>query len=83
MMVFGALASGDRLHRRAFDDGGEGRTAAERNVDAVRGQRLHHFGVAAERADLDVETVFLEDAGLDSDIGRYEGELIGLGLADA
>ena len=32
-------------------------------------------GVAAEARDLDVEAVLLEDAGLDADVGRHEGEL--------
>ena len=84
MMVFGALASAATafIGEPALDDGGEGRAAAQRDVDAVGGQRLHHLGVAAERADLDVEAVLLEDAGFDADVGRHEGELVGLGLAD-
>ena len=73
---------GHGLHWRALDDGGESRAAAERNVDAVGGQRLHHLGVAAEGANLDVKATLLEDAGLDTDVGRHEGELVGLGLAD-
>jgi len=35
-----------------------------RDVDRVRAQRLEQLGVAAEIADLDVQAVLLEDAGL-------------------
>jgi hypothetical protein len=62
---------------------GDGGAAAERNIDGIGGDRLHQPRIAAEIGDLEVDAVLLEDTGGDPDIGRYEGELLRLGLADA
>jgi hypothetical protein len=80
-MVFGALASaatafiGTPLTIVA--------RAGERDIERARGQRLHLLGVAGKRADLEIDAVFFENAGIDADIGGHEGELIGLCLAEA
>ena len=50
----------------------------------ARGQCLHHLGVAAVNALISTfEAMLLENAGVDADVGRHEGELVGLRLADA
>ena len=57
-------------------------SAAEPEIDAARGQRLLHLGVAGEIGDLDLETLLGEKALLDADIDRQEGPGGALRLAD-
>ena len=70
-------------HRRALDLEGDGGATAERKIDGIGGERLHQPRIAAEIGDLKIDAVRLEDAGGDTDIGRHEGEVLRLGLANA
>ena len=71
-----------REHRRALDLERDGGAAAEGEIDGVGGDGLHQPRIAAEIGDLEVDGVLSEDAGGEPDIGRQEGEVLRLGLAD-
>ncbi len=74
---------GHSQHRRALHDEGELRTGAQAHVDAVRGERLLQLGAAAKIVFLDFDSMLFENAGLDPDIERREGERLADGFADA
>src|SRR6185312_11500995 len=73
---------GDTELRRALGDKAQRRARTQTDIDRFRGKRLLQLGGAAEIEALHLDAVLGENAFLDADIERHEGEHFALRLAD-